>query len=66
MSIEKKESSKNAWNKYNGKEVEEVFDFCEGYRKFMSKCKTERECVKEVIRLAKAEGYKDIEDIIKK
>ncbi|AGX44030.1 aminopeptidase [Clostridium saccharobutylicum] len=65
MSIEKKESSKNAWNKYNGKEVEEVFDFCEGYRKFMSKCKTERECVKEVIRLAKAEGYKDIEDIIK-
>lgn len=65
MSIEKKESSKNAWNKYNDKEVEEVFDFCEGYRKFMSKCKTERECVKEVIRLAKAEGYKDIEDIIK-
>ncbi|OOM07268.1 aminopeptidase [Clostridium saccharobutylicum] len=65
MSIEKKESSKNAWNKYDSKEVKEVFDFCEGYKKFMSKCKTERECVKEVITLAKAEGYKDIEDIIK-
>ncbi len=31
----------------------------------MSKCKTERECVKEVLRLAKAEGYEDIEEIIK-
>ena len=39
--------------------------FCEGYKNFMSTCKTERECVTEVIKLAKAEGYKDIEEIIR-
>lgn len=65
MSMEKKDLNKNAWNKYNNKQVKEIFTFCEGYKNFMSACKTERECVKEVIKLAKAEGYKDIEEIIK-
>lgn len=65
MKNDKKELGKNAWNKYSTKEVEEIFNFCEGYKKFMSKCKTERECVNEVIELAKAQGYKDIEDYIK-
>lgn len=65
MENEKKDLSKNAWNKYDEKEVQSIFEFCEGYKNFMSKCKTERECVKEVLRLAKAEGYEDIEEIIK-
>ena len=65
MKNEKKDLDKNAWNKYNAKQVKEVFKFCEGYKNFMSTCKTERECVTEVIKLVKAEGYKDIHDIIK-
>jgi Aspartyl aminopeptidase len=65
MENEKKDLSKNAWNKYDEKEVQSIFEFCEGYKNFMSKCKTERECVNEVLRLAKAEGYEDIEEIIK-
>jgi aspartyl aminopeptidase len=65
MKNEKKAASKNAWNKYDDKEIEDIFQFCEGYKDFMSSCKTERECVREVIKLAKAEGYKDIEEIIK-
>ena len=65
MSKDKKECNKNAWSKYSGEKVKEVFDFCEGYKRFMSECKTERECVKEVIRLAKAEGYEDLSEIIK-
>ena len=64
MSNEKEELSKNAWEKYDEKGIEEIFDFCEGYKKFMSQCKTERECVVEAVRLAKAEGYKDINEII--
>ena len=37
---------KNAWEKYpEGKKRDEVFDFAEEYRKFLSDCKTERECV---------------------
>ena len=65
MSEDKKETNKNAWSKYSGEKLNEVLDFCEGYKKFMSECKTERECVKEVIRLAKAEGYEDLNDVIK-
>ncbi|WP_297424415.1 aminopeptidase [Clostridium sp.] len=65
MKNEKKDLSKNAWNKYNDKQVKEIFDFCEGYKNFMSKCKTERECVKEVISLAETQGYKDLYEIIK-
>ena len=61
----KRDPKKNAWTKYTTKQVEEIFDFCDGYKDFMSKCKTERECVKEIVRLAKSEGYEDLEDIIK-
>ncbi|MVX62145.1 aminopeptidase [Clostridium chromiireducens] len=64
MKNDKKELCKNIWNKYNAKQVKDIFKFCDEYKDFMSKCKTERECVKEVIRLAKAEGYMDIEEII--
>lgn len=65
MKKEKKDSSKNAWNKYSDSQVEDIFKFCEGYKEFMSNCKTERECVTEAIKLAKVEGYKDLEDIIR-
>jgi aspartyl aminopeptidase len=61
----KKNECKNAWSKYDATQIKEIFEFCEGYKDFMSKCKTERECVTEAIRLAKAEGYRDIEEIIK-
>ena len=47
----------NAWNKYDSKKKAEVFDFAEQYRQFISKCKTERECVKEGVRLLKEAGY---------
>ena len=55
----------NAWKKYNAKEKKEVFSFTEGYRKFISDCKTERECVTEGIRIAEGHGFKDIEEYIK-
>ncbi|MBE5929816.1 MAG: aminopeptidase [Lachnospiraceae bacterium] len=58
--------SKNAWLKYSEKDKKAVFDFAEGYRKFISDCKTERECVEEVLRQAKAEGYVDLKDAIAK
>ena len=36
---------KNAWEKYPiGEKRDAVMDFAEGYRKFISECKTEREC----------------------
>ena len=51
----------NAWLKYKGKKKNEVFAFTEGYRKFISQCKTERECVNKGIEIAQQHGFKDIE-----
>ena len=56
----------NAWEKYDKKGIKRIFDFNEGYKDFMSKCKTERECVKEVIRIVEEHGYRDLSAIIKK
>ena len=55
---------KNAWEKYTAEKREEVFAFCEGYKEFISKCKTERECVTELKEQAKAAGFEDLKDII--
>ncbi|WP_294371987.1 aminopeptidase [uncultured Clostridium sp.] len=63
--MSKQNLNKNAWTKYTSKQVEEIFDFCDGYKNFMSKCKTERECVKEIINLSEKHGYRNLEDIIK-
>lgn len=56
---------KNAWLKYNDHQMKEIFAFNEGYKAFISDCKTERECVKEIVRLAQGKGYKDLNDVIK-
>ena len=57
---------KNAWEKYpEGKKRDEVFSFAEDYRKFISDCKTERECTSAVYKDAVAHGYKDLDELIK-
>lgn len=55
----------NAWNKYDEQTRKEVFALSEDYKNFISTCKSERECVKEAVRMAKENGYVDLEDIIK-
>ena len=55
----------NAWKKYDEAGLKEVFDYCEGYKKYISDCKTERECVSESIRIAETYGYRNLEDVIK-
>lgn len=54
----------NAWTKYNEEDKKKVFAFSEDYRRFISKCKTERECVKESVKLAENAGYRNLSDII--
>ncbi|MBP1888939.1 aspartyl aminopeptidase [Clostridium moniliforme] len=56
--------AKNAWKKYDEKGIQEIFNFNEGYKKFISKCKTERECVVESIKIAEEHGFKNLEDVI--
>ena len=55
----------NAWEKYDDNAMKNCMDFNEGYKKFITDCKTERECVNESIVLAKQRGYKDLATIIK-
>ena len=55
---------KVAWEKYNDEQIRDVFEFADDYKKFISDCKTERECVKEIIRQAKEKGYRDLKAII--
>ena len=56
--------TENAWKKYADKKP--VFDFCEGYKEFMSLCKTERECTDEIIKQAKKAGFKNLDTVIEK
>lgn len=56
--------TKNAWEKYSDTQKKKIFTFAEDYRKFISECKTERECVSEAVKMAEECGYKNLEDII--
>ena len=55
----------NIWKKYDDNMRKVIMDFATGYKKYISDCKTERECVSEAIELAKAKGYRDLNEIIK-
>lgn len=56
---------KNAWEKYpQGEKRNEVFAFAEDYRKFISECKTERECTTFIYDLAKEAGFIDLDEAI--
>lgn len=57
---------KNAWEKYPIEKRSCIFDFAEGYKEFISICKTERECVSEIVKEAEAQGYMNIETVIAK
>jgi aspartyl aminopeptidase len=54
-----------AWDKYSKEDLEKVFALSDRYKDFMSRCKTERECVKDLVVLAEKEGYKNLDTIIK-
>ncbi len=55
---------KNAWKKYPEGKREEVFAFGEKYKKFISDCKTERECVTELIAQAEEAGFENLKDVL--
>ena len=57
-------SKKNAWLKFDDAKKQEIFHFCEGYKKYISDCKTEKESIKEAISLAEAKGYRDLKNVI--
>lgn len=55
---------KDVWENLDGDERKDVFTFNDDYKLFLDKGKTERECVKEVIKQAEERGYVNIEAFI--
>ena len=56
---------KNVWKSYKDTQLEELNELNRGYMDFLSKGKTERECVNYTVELIKKYGYRDLEEIIK-
>ena len=52
--------AKNTWEKYKDN-LDEVMEYNEGYKDYISKNKTERACVKDSIRLAEEKGFKPLD-----
>lgn len=55
---------KEAWKKYSSEEKQQVMEFAETYRRFISDCKTERECVDEIKKQALQAGFEDMQEVI--
>ena len=56
---------KYAWESYSDEDMKACFDFAEGYKDFISTCKTERECTGYFIKEAKAAGFIDMDEVIR-
>lgn len=54
----------NAWEQLKDDELNQVFEFGESYKYFMDNGKTERECVDEIIKQAKAEGFVSLDEVM--
>ncbi len=55
--------SKNVWKEASEEKINEIMNFNKKYISFLSKCKTERLCVKEAVKIAEAAGYKNLLDV---
>lgn len=56
----------NTWETYTEEQVNACTNFCKGYLDFLSDCKTERECVKEIEKDIIVAGYRDLNEVIAK
>ena len=55
---------KNAWKNYDEQQLAGLEALAREYRKFLDNGKTERECVSESVKLAKAAGYRELDEVI--
>ncbi|MEG6522729.1 aminopeptidase [Desulfotomaculum sp. 1211_IL3151] len=48
---------KNVWKQVNAETAQQIFNFSEGYKQFISNSKTERACVSQIINMAQIRGF---------
>lgn len=56
---------KNAWETYDENQVTKLEELSREYRDFLDHGKTERECVDRIVELLEAEGYRELEAVMK-
>ena len=56
----------NAWTTYGADDLKKLEDLSADYIDFLNNGKTERECVKLLVEMAKGNGYRDLADVIAK
>ena len=52
---------KNGWDVVDETTERAIFDYCEGYKDFLNRSKTERDCVDAAVALAEAAGFVPLE-----
>lgn len=57
--------NKNTWETYNSKQLKELEALNQEYREFLDNGKTERECVDVIVNTIEAQGYQELEALIK-
>lgn len=58
-------SKKNAWEKYDAKQLKKLEKLCKEYRDFLDEAKTERECVDAIVNMVEKEGYRELESVVR-
>ena len=56
---------KNLWETYSAKQMKELEKLNQEYRDFLDNGKTERECIDRIVNTIEAEGYRELETLIK-
>ena len=56
---------KNTWETLSNKQLKELEQFSKEYMQFLDKGKTERECIDVIVNQIEAEGYEELESVIK-
>lgn len=56
--------TKNLWKSYSEEQLKELEQLNEGYKVYLDNGKTERECIREAVKMAKEAGYKDLNEVI--
>ncbi len=61
---EKTKNDVPVWETYDEQDKEALQQLADNYRKFLDTGKTERQCIKEIIRQAEANGYRNLQTVI--
>ena len=57
-------TKENAWSRYTDDDLKSLEALSTRYIRFLTACKTERECADEAVRLAKEAGFRDLAEVI--